>query len=85
MSERPVPHIPIKSFVDPALNGTTYVRISPQDMETIKQMIAQQVQTALHPALPGLPDVYHFIQVEAKDQDGKKWRGMLYAVQEEKG
>lgn len=43
-------------------------------------IVEEAVRKALHP--DGLPDETRFLQVEATDQDGQKWRGVLYGVKE---
>lgn len=52
--------------------------------DRLLEMVERSVQKALRPP-DGLPDITHFLRVEATDQDGKRWRGMLYAVEQEAG
>lgn len=58
-----------------------YVLITPQEIaERVRPIVEEAVRKALHP--DGLPDETRFLQVEATDQDGQKWRGVLYGVKE---
>lgn len=58
-----------------------YVLITPQEIaERVRPIVEEAVRKALHP--DGLPDETRFLQVEAVDQDGQKWRGVLYGVKE---
>ena len=67
----------------PLSDGTVRIRSDQYTLDQIRQIVCEEVQKALHPE-PVLSsyDVSRFLQVECTDQDGKRWRGLLYAVEE---
>ena len=53
----------------------------PATMNELRALIKQAVQHALYPG--GLPDPHEYRRVELVEESGKRWRGMVYAVEEE--
>lgn len=58
-----------------------WARLIESSKEELRQIIHEEVAKALHPA-PGIYDVSKYLRIECTDQDGKRWCGMLYAVEE---
>lgn len=67
----------------PVISGTPVYRSDQQTLDQIRQIVQEEIAKSLHPE-PALSsyDVTRFLQVECTDQDGQKWRGMMYAVED---
>lgn len=51
------------------------------DMNAMRKAIDDAIQRALHPG--GTISAQEYRRIEMSDQDGKRWRGMLYRVDED--
>jgi hypothetical protein len=64
-------------YIQPATQGYTYTFGTSPTLEQIRQVVAEEIQKALHPEEQGESATVEY------EQGGKRWRGTVYLVEDE--